>query len=359
MDKVYAVIPRFEVTINGKNVTDDISAFVSQVEYADRIEEASDEASLVIDDIAGIWQTDWYPQQGDSLTLKMGYPGNMLDCGSFEIDEIELSSPPDRLTVKAIAAAITESMRTRNSRAFEKQSLKDIAQFVADKHSLKLMGDTSRLANIEIGRKTQDNESDLSFLSNVAKKFGIIFAVRGDQLIFLDPEELEKANSVAEIHRFNLSRFSFKDKTSDTYQEASVSHRDVKTNSVVKWSIQSSGDPTKLDEIKAPGRVENASQAEAVADGAIRESNKDKLTGTFTIDGNPLLVSGANVDMQGFGGFSGKWTIKESTHRITDDAGYVTEVSIRKGPYKKTFEKVSTRKSGQGDRDWAKDIGLK
>jgi len=358
MEKTYAVIPAYEVVINGKNVTDDISMFVSQVEYSDRIEEASDEVSLVIDDIAGLWQSDWYPQQGDSLSLKIGYPGNMLDCGDFEIDEIELTGQPDVLTVKAIAAAITTSLRTRKSRAFEKQTLKDIAQFVADKHGLTLMGDTSRLANIEIGRKTQDNESDLSFLASVARKFGIIFSVRGDQLIFLNPEELEKSDSIASFKRYQLSRYSFKDKTSDTYEAATVSRRDVKTNTVVDWRLDSSGDPTKMDEVVVDERVENASQAEALAGGAIRESNKDKLTGSFSTDGNILLVAGANLELEGFGAFSGKWTIKESTHRISVDSGYTTEVSIRKGPYKKTFEKVSTKKEGRSEVDWLKDLGL-
>ena len=358
MEKVCAVVPVYEVTINGTNVTDDISVYVSQVEYSDRIEEESDEVSIILDDVEGLWQSDWYPSQGDTLTLKMGYPGNMLDCGNFEIDQIELSGLPDTLTVKAIAAAITESMRTRNSRAYEKQTLKDIAQFIADKHGLKLMGDTSRLANIEIGRKTQDNESDISFLSGIARRYGIIFSVRGDKMIFLNPEDLEKEDAIAAFNRYQISTYSFKDKTSDTYWEATVSQRDIKTNTVQKWSVQSSGDPTKQDTIVVGGRVENANQAEAVTEGAIREMNRDKLTGRFTTEGNPLLVAGANVDMEGFGAFSGKWTIRESTHRISADTGYTTEVSIRKGPYKKTFEKVTTGRNESGQVNWAKKIGL-
>ena len=357
MEKEFAIKPVYEVTINGRNVTDDISIYVSQVDYSDRIEESSDEVSIVLDDIAGLWQSDWYPSQGDILTLKMGYQGNMLDCGSFEIDEIELSGQPDTLTVKAIAAAISENMRTRNSRAFEKQTLKDIAQFVADKHNLKLVGDTSRLANIEVGRKTQDNESDISFMAGVARKYGIIFSVRGDQMIFLNPENLEKEDAIASFNRTHLSAYSFKDKTSDTYESASVSQRDIKTNTVESWSVESSDDPASKDTIIVGGRVENESQAEAVTTGAIRETNKDKLTGSFSTDGNPLLVAGVNVEIVGFGAFSGKWTVKESTHRISVD-GYTTEVSIRKGPYKKTFEKVITGKSESGQIDWNKQIGL-
>ena len=359
MNKQFAVKPVFKLSIAGKNITGRIAPFVSSVEYTDRLEEESDEVQIVLDDIAGLWQSDFYPSQGDTLELEMGYEGSALRCGDFEIDGIEFSGPPDTIVIKAIAAAITESMRTRNSRAYEKQTLKDIAQFIADRHGLKLIGDTSRLSNIEVGRKTQDNESDISFLSGVARKYGIIFSVRGDQMIFLNPEDLEKEDSIASFKRCQLSGYSFKDKTSDTYEEASVSRRDIKTNTVQNWSVQSSGDPAKKDTIVVGGRVENESQAEAVTEGAIREMNKDKLTGSFTTDGNPLLVAGVNVDMEGFGAFSGKWTIKESKHTISVDNGYTTEISIRKGPYKKTFEKVNTQKGGQDEKDWAKSVGLK
>jgi phage protein D len=353
MEKEYAIKPAFEITIDRQNVTDDIARFVLSVEYADKLEEESDEVMIILNDIAGLWRSDWYPQQGDTLELKMGYPGNMLDCGLFEIDEIELSGPPDTMTVKAIAAAISSDLRTRNSRAYENQSLKKIAQAIADKHGLKLVGDTSRLASIEVGRKTQNNESDLSFLADLARKFGLLFSVRGNQLVFINPEDLEKEDAVAKFTRHQLTDYHFKDKTSDTFETALVSRRDIKTNKVQAWSIQSSGDPAKKDTFVVGGRVENASQAEALAKGNLREKNQDKLTGTFGTDGNPLLVAGVNVDMEGFGAFSGKWTVKESRHAISVDNGYITSVSIRKGPYKKPMqEQPAQAQSGGGNMPW-------
>ena len=356
MDKELAVVPTFELTINGKNVTQDVSAWVSTVEFKDRLEEASSEVQIVFNDIAGLWQGTWYPQQSDSLNLKLGYKGRkLLDCGDFEIDEIELKGQPDEMTVKAIAAAISKDLRTRKSRAFEKQTLHQIAKKIADDNGLKMMGDTSKLSNIEVGRKTQDNQSDLAFLAETSKKFGIIFSVRGKDLVFLNPEDLEKTPSIAEYKRQQLSSYSFKDKTADTYESASVSRRDVKTNSVKHWSVKSSGDPTKKDEIVVGGRVENDSQAQAVSKGAIREQNKDKLTGSFSIDGNPSLVSGANVDLKEFGQFSGKWTIKESTHKIDVSSGYTTSVTIRKGPYAKKYEVVKGGTDNNSkSEDWTK-----
>ena len=354
METAYAIKPIFELTIAGKNITQEVSVFLSSVEYIDKLEEESDEINIVLDDVSGLWQSDWYPQQGDALALKMGYPGNMLHCGEFEIDEIELRGQPDQLTVKALATAISKDMRTKNSRAYEKQTLKEIAQFIANKHGLKLVGDTSQLGGLPVGRKTQNNESDLAFLSRMCKQYGIIFSVRGDQLVFLNPENLENGDAIAKFNRSQLATYSFKDKTADTFEAAVVSKRDIRTNSVPKWRVENNADPTQKAELVVGGRVENESQAKATADGALRDKNKDKLTGSFSTDGNPLLVAGVNVEMEGFGAFSGKWNIKESRHKIDIGSGYVTDVQIRKGLYKKTVQPVKPA----AKKNWANMVGL-
>ena len=226
-----------EISIAGKNVTGDVSRFLSKITYTDKEEEESDDVSLTFEDTEAVWQSAWYPSQGDTLQMKLGTQGNMLDCGLFEIDEIELELAPDTLAVKAIAAGITKSLRTRNSKAFEKQTLRKIAQFFADKHGLKLTGKVGELQKIEIGRKTQDNETDLHFLSSLAKEYGLVFSVRGDQLVFMDKADLDKADSILTIDKLQMSKARFRDKTSQTFSSSVVSTRNVKTNKVVRWKI--------------------------------------------------------------------------------------------------------------------------
>ncbi|MDR0543156.1 MAG: hypothetical protein LBH19_13215 [Dysgonamonadaceae bacterium] len=226
-----------EIIIAGKNVTGDVSRYLSKITYSDKVEAESDDISLTFEDTGAVWQSDWYPSQGDTLQVKLGAAGNLLDCGLFEIDEIELELSPDTLTVKAIAAAITQNLRTKNSKAFEKQTLRKIAQFFADKHKLKITGNTGALQKIEIERKTQDNQTDLAFLSSLAKEYGIVFSVRGDQMVFMDKSDLEKADSIMTIRREEMSRARFRDKTSQTFSRSLVSKRKIKENKVLKWSV--------------------------------------------------------------------------------------------------------------------------
>ena len=58
---------------------------------------------------------------------------------------------------------------------------------MADYHDCK---DSPHLQKIEVERKTQEKQTDLAFLSRLAREYGIVFSVRGDQLVFMDTEEM-------------------------------------------------------------------------------------------------------------------------------------------------------------------------
>lgn len=325
------IIPNIvEIIIDGKNVTGDISRYLSQITYTDNLEGESDDVSLIFENVDGIWSEAWYPQQGDSMAIKMGDVSSLLDCGIFEIDEIGFEFPPSIFTIKAIATAISKQLRSKNSKAFEKQSLKKISQFFADKHDLKLTGNIGGLAKIQIERKTQEKQTDISFLSSLAKEYGLIFSVKGDMLIFMSSDELEQAPVTIKINRTLINKASFQDKTSQVYTSATVATRDIRTNSVKKWDVKPSGNTSAKDILLVGGRVENESQAEAKAKGALKDKNKDKITGSLTLPGNVDLISGINIELTDMGAFSGKWHITQSTHTINKDNGYTTVLAVRK-----------------------------
>lgn len=323
-----------QITINGKNVTEDVTPYLSRLNYTDKVEAESDDVTLTFEDTAGHWQNGWYPQQGDTLAVTIGSHGAPLDCGIFEIDEIELDLPPDTVNIKAIGAAISKALRTRNSKAFEKQSLKSIAQYFASKHGLKLTGNVSELQKIEIERKTQDRQTDLSFLSGLAKEYGIVFSVRGDQLVFMDNDELESQPAILAFHRNEISKARFTDKTSQVYGAAVVSTRRMKSKKVTYWKITPSGDDegkgTLTNDTWQGGAAENDTQAQAKAKGGLKDKNKDKITGSITVEGNVKLVAGVNIELHDIGQFSGKWHVVSSSHSIDNSSGYITDASIRK-----------------------------
>ena len=174
--------PVFKIEYNEKNITKDVSAYVLSIEYSDYEHGQSDEITITFEDTQKLWQNAWIPSKGDTLRVFIGYENEkLLNCGLFEIDEIEYDSPPDTLTVKALASAITKPLREENSKGYENKTLKQIAQEIAQKHNLTLIGN---IDDIKIERITQNQESDLAFLKRIAEEYGYIFKIADGSLVF-------------------------------------------------------------------------------------------------------------------------------------------------------------------------------
>ena len=124
--------PIFKIEYNQKDITKDISNQVLNIEYTDYEHGQSDEITITFDDTQKLWQSSWIPSKGDSIRVFIGYEGEkLLNCGVFEIDEIEFATPPDILTVKALATGITKALRQNNSVAYENKTTSFSVEIIA------------------------------------------------------------------------------------------------------------------------------------------------------------------------------------------------------------------------------------
>lgn len=343
--------PVFRVTYEGRDITNDITRYLLSVEYTDNTADSSDEISISLEDTAGLWKNDWYPSKGDKLKLEIGYDDVLVDCGTFTVDEIELSGPPDTVTIRGLAAGINSPLRSKTSRAYENQTLRQIAQAVADKNGLSVEGE---ILDITIGRTTQMRETDLAFLKRVAGEYGHLFSVRDSKLVFTSVYDIQRGNPVIEFNRGDLIRYSVKDKALTTYQDAEVSYHNPSENEVVKATIPADDIGTgggnlllagrgasaatgtgakksgSADKLRVEVRAENKQQAEAKARAALNKRNVSGQEGSITVEGNPLLVAGNNIELTGLGNLSGKWYVKKSSHRIDKSGGYTTDADLNR-----------------------------
>ena len=59
-------------------------------------------------------QNAWIPTKGDSPRAYIGYEAEkLLNCGTFEPDELEYDTPPDVVTVKCLATGIKNRFAKR------------------------------------------------------------------------------------------------------------------------------------------------------------------------------------------------------------------------------------------------------
>ncbi|MDD3466031.1 MAG: contractile injection system protein, VgrG/Pvc8 family [Campylobacterales bacterium] len=334
--------PVFFVSYDNKDITAHISPFVISVSYTDNLEGKADEISIDIEDTFHNWKQGWYPVKGDKLSLKMGYEDERLvNCGTFEIDEIEFNGAPDVVTIRAISASVTKALRQNNTKAYENKSLKQIAAEIAAKHELKLVGE---IKDIKLKRITQNGERDLSFLRRIAEEYGYIFKIADDKLIFFEVETLRGYDVTATIDRKQMSRFRFLDKTSNTYKACEISYFDARAKKLITVTVKAKATETKQraakgstvkvstnegqpkeDTLKLTIRCENKQQAIAKARAALNGKNKF-IEADIDIFGEPRICAGINFDVTGLYRLNGKYQAESVVHTITRQSGYASSI---------------------------------
>ncbi|MFN8682769.1 phage late control D family protein [Paracoccus sp. P2] len=307
----------------------DIGADAISVIYTDFDHGKSDEIEATFEDKLHRWKGGWYPEHGDVLDLSIGWLGQgLLPCGTFEIDEIDFDGAPDTVTIRGLAAPVSESLRTKKTRAFENKTLRQIAEQIAGENGLSVEG---TIENITFKRVTQDNERDLEFLKRIAEEYHHVFAVRGKVLFFSKVEDLESQGPVAVIPRTEMKRFSFQDKVHEVYKDCKLSYHDPETAKLIEVTVEDPNVKTG-DTLRIKARVESEAQAKKRAEAELKKANAKKLRGRILIVGDHRMVAGNVIEVAMLGKLSGKYYVETSRHRIERGAGYTTEIEVRRVP---------------------------
>jgi len=321
--------PQWVLNYEGVNISADISRMVIGVTYLDHLSGLSGEAEVIIEDHDQRWQGAWYPSLGDGLNLAIGYRGEaLLPCGDFQVDELELTGPPDTFRVRCLASYITPAMRTPNSAGYEQQSIIEIAQVIAEKYGLSVVS-APGVTDLQFARVTQKHETDLGFLKRLAREHGYDFTVRGTMLVFYVRSALAAAPPVATLSRSDVERFEFRNRTHRIYRAAQVAYQSPSTKSLIAQSAQADNSVASGDSLKLAPRCENAQQALTKAQAALDDHNELFIDGFIVTPGSTVLAAGSNLTVSGFGEFDGVYLIQGARHQLDRAGGYRTALEIR------------------------------
>ena len=324
--------PTFKLSYNAKAITASVEQYCASIIYTDNLDgDEADTLEIILEDSTGLWMADWYPDAGATLTASLGYVGGaMLNCGSFEIDDISLDGPPSTMSIKALSAGVMTPMRTINSVGYDNTTLSGMAQTVATRNGWTLVGNIDPIPFVRV---TQHHESDLHFLQRIAGDYGYAFNVRGTQLVFYKLSALRGVAPVNSIGPSQVSAYSFRDKLKGTPASSSVAHHDPKSKSLVTYDVPNNNAVVAVpsaDSSKKHKRVENASQAKAMAQANMDKSSIENTEGHLSLPGDVSLIAGNNLTITGWGLFNGTYQIKSSRHILSRQAGYVCEVELRR-----------------------------
>lgn len=331
-------MPDYVIKYEGKDITGDLKYCLLSISYTDYLGGQSDELQLEFEDTDGRWIRAWYPEQGDALSLSVGdqFTG-MVSWGSFEIAEIEYDHPPSVVSIKALSTGITRANRTLQPKAYEKTTLAKIVRTIAARLKLSVTG---TVADIDIERVTQYQESDVEFLARLAREYGHTFKIVDKTLVFHANVELAKQEPVAVLNPADIKRIRLRDLIKGVPDEAVVTGYDAKNKQKrqsrrkAKPRRPNSKNPTTKDTLHiVANRGESDQQMAARADAALADAQLNQVAGTIELVGNAKLVSGQVVQLKGFGKFSGKYLVKRAHHDIKKSSGYGAELEVKMVEY--------------------------
>lgn len=257
----------------------------------------------------------------------------MLDCGLFELDSIDIQGPPSTLTIKGTSLSYSSTMRqTLKSKSWENTTLSAIAKSIASTNGMSTLYET--LKNPKYTRVEQYQMSDIAFLQKLCHDAGCSLKATNNIIVIFDQAEYESKNTVKTI-RFGEKGGYTKYKLSTGENRCYTSCRVYYTTpsgSVISATeyaenYRENSDSQQCLEVRQ--KVSSVAEAQQLAHKMLRLHNKFEYEATFTFPGDTKLVAGCAVALEGFGMWDGAYIIRSAKHTVSS-TGYTTQITLRK-----------------------------
>jgi phage protein D len=344
-------------TNNSINVTDDLMPDLLDFSYDDKETNEADEVSITLKDETGKWANTWKPDGGEVVRAyimpgTVGGARGQLYCGKFYVDTLGVSGSPRIFTMRAVSIPLNKPIRKKlKSKAWEKKTLKGIAEEIAKEAGVSLIFDSEE--NPSFDRQDQNRESDLKFLSRLCEEAGLSLKLTDDTIVIFDQSSYEKKAPIKtlELGVSDILSWDFEQAQSDTYKSCTVTYRDpkkkvkgsaasynmdlqkVKTTkknaAVLSYTYVDPAADENGQEYELKKRAKSLDDAKRLAKATLRGLNMRRVTGNMSVVGDISLVAGVVVECRGFGSFDGNFIIEQATHTV-NTGGYVTNVALRR-----------------------------
>jgi hypothetical protein len=331
-----AITPQVRIIYNGRDITADLTPYLMRVNYTDRLTGEADSLDVEVADTDAVksrWLSEWYPDKGMEIAAEIGYAGKpLVKCGSFDVDEIEVESPPMTIRIRALATGISRAVRTRIGRKYENTTLAEILDEIAKRIGAKRKGEA---ANIPIDRATQYQETDWAFALRLAREYGYALKLTDNDKTLAVMKIGAHAEPVRTLAPSDITRLSYRDHITEVPSRTELRHHDASTGQLVIYDVTSGKmipveRVTAADTRKRHVRAKTTEQARVIAEAEQARHEIDKTSLEIQLPGAPLLVAGAAVDITGWSRLDGRYLIIEARHEIDRNSGYTTTLSLKR-----------------------------
>ena len=350
-DPVEALVPAFEVVINGTSLSPEAATHVVAVSidedlglpsmFAVELAGSDDQG----EDIPWVDDTNLF-SVGNAIQLKLGYAGQTDALFVGEITGLEPEFGVERLPNLVVRGfdRLHRLQRGRKTRTFTQQKDSDLASQIANEAGLTPDVKDSSVTHEYV---VQANQTDLEFLRMRASRINYEVGVDDKTLLFKPARNGESAiftlapsdgllefrprlTSLGQANEVSVRGWSVKDKDKVIGQSRTG-------DEVSKMAGQKTGPANAASAFGGAVQVLSAwpvtSQAEAdqIAKARLNDLALDYITGEGICYGRTDVRGGVVIDIQGIGKrFSGSYYITGVSHRYTSRRGYFTHFAVRR-----------------------------
>lgn len=341
-DKVLARRTAVSITFGGADITNDIKPYFLSLTYTDDEDDSADDLKIEVQDRDGVWMEKWLTEAveaaaGGKLSISAVIsPENWqktetLKTGAFELDSVNASGPAAVVTINAASLAFSGNLRqTKKSKAWKNYNLSGIAAEIAANGGMTCMYESS--TNPSYKRVEQTKQSDISFLKKLCEDAGISIKSTDGKIVLYDQSEYEAKPPVRTIKKGGEGGYiQYKlhaGSAGTQYSKCRVSYMDPATGKCIEGTAED-GDVSGDQCLEITAKVGSVGEAQTLAKKHLRLQNKMARTASFTLPGDVGLVAGVTVQLEGWGGWDGKYIITKATHTV-GNGGYTTKIELRK-----------------------------
>lgn len=328
--------PAARIVANGQDITtllmDPASerASLVSIRVTDEAGTKSDSVEIVIDNRPHPKLGRFVvPPIGSLMEVWLGYDPAPIYMGKYRLDHWEKSGPPSTLTLSGSSAELTTAIKGQKTRSWHDTTLGVIVRTIAGEHSLGVEID-AELAARPVEHIDQQTESDLNFLSRLAKRNGALFKLADGKVLFAKKGAKKnpsgKAKPAKTVKPVDVSNWTMTESERGGHKSVKCSWMDHKAGKR-KTVTAGSGEPVHRE--KHLYRTE--AEAKAAASAKLGELGRGKRDGSLTMAGNPDFCAEMDVTLSGFDpDVDATYSAKSVSHEFSA-SGFTTTVSLEAG----------------------------
>ncbi|MFV8628576.1 phage late control D family protein [Ralstonia pseudosolanacearum] len=186
--------PIYRLKVGSKDITGRFQGRLIGLTLTDNPGFEADQLDIELNDSDGLLEL---PAKGVRLALSIGWADTgVVDKGTFKVDELEHTGPPDRLTIRARSVELDGGLTTRRDNSYAGKTVGAIVQAIATRNKLTSMV-SKKLSGQVIAHVDQTGESDANFLTRLAREFDAIATVKNGTLLFIPAGEPTSGSGIA------------------------------------------------------------------------------------------------------------------------------------------------------------------